>query len=264
MLVLDTVHKTAFVFNMQGKPAAGQNPVDFIEKLRNVSRDSGKPLGEAQIDGVLAKQFNVTVNGQTFIIWADAKNGAPLRVDFSQAVGDTHTTMTLDHIKLDVPLDDSLFSVDPPEGYTVTQMPVSMSEPSEADVTKLFKEFADNSGGEFPASLRDPKVMFQPIFAKAAAGKGAPVKSGKPDPKMLGLVMQGGRAMGFITKLPKSADWHYAGKGKTLGDAAQPIFWYQPQGASQYRVIYGDLHVSDVPATDVPQDAAAETQSSSR
>ena len=42
-----------------------------------------------------------------------------------------------------------------------------------------------------------------------------------------------------------TADAHYAGKGVKLGEPDRPIFWYKPEGAKTYRVIYADLSVKE-------------------
>ena len=51
--------------------------------------------------------------------------------------------------------------------------------------------------------------------------------------------------MQFTALLPKEAEWHYAGKGVSLGAADKPIFWYRPKDAKKYRVIYADLSVRE-------------------
>jgi hypothetical protein len=37
-----------------------------------------------------------------------------------------------------------------------------------------------------------------------------------------------------------------------LGDADKIIFWYKPEGETKYRAVYGDLHVGDVSADQLP------------
>ncbi len=55
--------------------------------------------------------------------------------------------------------------------------------------------------------------------------------------------------MMFTVLLPKESDWHYAGRGVSLGAADTPVFWYRPKDAKKYRVIYADLsvHEADTP-----------------
>jgi hypothetical protein len=45
----------------------------------------------------------------------------------------------------------------------------------------------------------------------------------------------------------------YRSEGVMLGDADKIIFWYRPEGATKYRALYGDLHVSDVTADRLPE-----------
>ncbi len=53
------------------------------------------------------------------------------------------------------------------------------------------------------------------------------------------------RGFQFALELPESADAHYAGKGVKRDAKERPIFWYKPQGAGKYRVIFADLSVKD-------------------
>jgi hypothetical protein len=42
------------------------------------------------------------------------------------------------------------------------------------------------------------------------------------------------------------------GEGVKLGDANKAIFWYRPEGATNYRVVYGDLSVKDMAPENLP------------
>ena len=68
-----------------------------------------------------------------------------------------------------------------------------------------------------------------------------------------------GSGLMFATQMQPENDWHYAGRGVTLGEAEKAIAWYRPTGADTYRVIYGDLSVSDVAPDALPAVPAAET-----
>ena len=54
------------------------------------------------------------------------------------------------------------------------------------------------------------------------------------------------RGMRFTVLLPKESDWHYAGRGISIGAVDTPVFWYRPKDAKKYRVIYADLSVQEV------------------
>lgn len=57
----------------------------------------------------------------------------------------------------------------------------------------------------------------------------------------------------FVTLLGPENDWLYAGNGVRLGDTDTPIFRWRPNiGSEDYRVIYADLTVRDVPPDQLP------------
>lgn len=60
------------------------------------------------------------------------------------------------------------------------------------------------------------------------------------------------RAARFLhqTAVPKS--FRYLGAGVTLGDKERMVFAFLPKGATNFRVIFGDLTMKDVPAEDLP------------
>jgi hypothetical protein len=64
----------------------------------------------------------------------------------------------------------------------------------------------------------------------------------------------------FLRFFKGQGQWHYKGAGVELGDASAPIFWYQPQDSENFRVIYGDLSVEEVPPEDLPDSELTEKQ----
>jgi len=66
-------------------------------------------------------------------------------------------------------------------------------------------------------------------------------------------VMQMTRGLMFLLNLPAESNWRYAGEDVKFGDAGTPIFWYRPERAETYRVIYGDLSVMDVSPKNLPK-----------
>ena len=49
----------------------------------------------------------------------------------------------------------------------------------------------------------------------------------------------------FAATLPADSNARYAGEGVKYGDAGTAVFWYKMPGASNYRVISGDLSVKE-------------------
>ena len=242
LLTMDPERKVAWVLQVkdsaQSPISSPASPADFVEKLRQLSADAGKAVGATDINGKPARQFKASEGGQEFTIWADAKTGAPLRVQSELKFGEQQMKFTLDHILLDVPLAESLFSSEVPAGYTVEHADVAGGETTEQDLVDYLREYASRSGGALPPSLQDFKKAADALFSK-----GEPPKT-KLDAKLMQLVLKGVRAAKFVRDLPADADWHYAGAGVKLGAKQAPVFWYRPKDSGKYQVIFGDLHAA--------------------
>ena len=130
IVLIDHASKIAILMHVDKKDVApADDPtaqsLDWIEKLRNISRTAGQSVGEDDINGVHARQFVVTEDGQQITIWADAKTGAPLRVESNLTLGGRQLKLTLDRLTLDQALDNALFSIAIPAGYTQQEATVS-------------------------------------------------------------------------------------------------------------------------------------------
>jgi outer membrane lipoprotein-sorting protein len=264
IVLLDDVHKNAIVMKIEQQDqsaAAAAASVDWFEQLRNIGRNAGKPLGETEINGVRAQQFNVQENGQPMTIFADAKTGAPLRIETTVKMGDKTIAVTLDQLVLDAPLAESLFSTAVPAGYTQQEASVSGAAYGEADVVKFLGDYADRTG-VFPPSIGDMNKALEPVSNQIKARRQNMPNQGNtlPPADFMQFMVNAGRALMFVKQLPASADWHYAGAGVKKGDAGKAVFWYHAKDSGSYRVVYADLHVADVPTAGAPQDAGAEKQ----
>jgi hypothetical protein len=179
-------------------------------------------------------------------------------------------TMVLSNFQFDVPLDESLFSLTPPEGYKLQEMNMDWSGGGEKDVIEVLRRSADMENGAFPDSLTDQSLMIKLTMkptmawsfqqgAQAAMDRhhGKPKKASPPEmpPEIQKEVSEIGNLVGRMTMfLRENQGCKYAGKGVKKGDAQTPIFWYVPKDAKQGRVIYGDLSVRDVPIEQMPKE----------
>jgi len=105
-----------------------ENPLEvlrgFVRDIKEGPKGDVEELGTKQIDGRTAVGFRLKVKGKNQdteeTVWADPKTGLPIR--FEQII--TSPGPSVDHsvfkdFRFNVKLDDSLFDVEPPEGYTV-------------------------------------------------------------------------------------------------------------------------------------------------
>jgi outer membrane lipoprotein-sorting protein len=253
LLTLNNKEKTALVMHLHptGPATTPAGPdKDWFATLKRISKADGKPVGEKQIEGRAARGFEVTESGQSFIVWADAQSGALVRVEtLTPGATPPSPLVTLDHIRLDVPLDESLFSTAVPAGYSTRTAALNFdnSPPTEKDLIDLLRAYAKQTGGTFPPELgmRHLPQIVEKLIPPSQE------KHGKVAPKeLLETSAVLGRATAFLRQIP--GKWGYAGDATPLGDGSKPLFWYEPTGSAKDRVIYADLHVGEAEPKDLP------------
>jgi hypothetical protein len=165
-------------------------------------------------------------------------------------------------IVLDAKVDDSLFSLTAPEGYSVKhESPTHVTEQEMLDYLRAFVEFNDRAFPDeaFPAYSKLNKV-------NAAAGKPASQQTAI-EKKYLAMDQRYqplGTPFDFfrpeatffrVTHDFVKESFRYVGKGVKLGEKDRIVCWYKlkdAKDANTYRVVYGDLSVKDVAAKDLP------------
>ncbi len=97
-----------------------------VENLWNLHDGTEKPLGEKDIDNQNAVGFEVHQEDENYIsdivVWANSETGVPVRVEvilYNPQNNSESLTMVMDKFNLDVELAPELFSMEPPEGYTM-------------------------------------------------------------------------------------------------------------------------------------------------
>ena len=107
------VDSTGDLLRVAATPVKG-----IIDEVRGFQAGQETDLGTKQINGRKAVGFRLSYHGQDYGIWADARTGAPVRIECERTLRDGRKcSTTITDIKLDVELDESLFSFDLPEGY---------------------------------------------------------------------------------------------------------------------------------------------------
>jgi outer membrane lipoprotein-sorting protein len=250
------VTKIASYIDIQGTGLEGTRSVlDFVRNV--VSRVKDNPdadiqdLGEKEINGQKAVGFYVKGLNVDLTIWANKKTSLPIRIEFTEG----KTSTVIKNIEFDVPLEESLVSMEVPAGYTlkdnfihiqVTAPDNHLSNATEEDLVESLRIWAEIIlDGAFPDAIGTDHFM------KQAAVLGYKLASlGLPDS---GEMEQFPKGMIFLQEFEFGGKWGYAGKGVKLGDADKIILWYQPQGSNTYRAIYGDLKVAEVAEEDLPK-----------
>ena len=248
MLGLDTVGKTAVYTDIAGD--LGDRTQSYIKFVRQVIRQlqegQVRELGEQVIDGQKAIGFTGKGQNEEVTIWADPKTALPIRIEAK--IGQEFS-FAMKNFEFDTAVDESLMSMDVPEGYTQQKNEISLGNASEADFVESLRIWAEIIGdGTFPQAIGTESTMkVMPTLVQ----KLTIMKVTEQEGTRLGMTFAKG--MLFHQILEGQGQWKYAGAGVKFGDAQTPIFWYQPKDSTTYRVIYGDLSVKDVAPENLPK-----------
>ena len=251
LLRLDPQDKSAVYVDIQGPFQKWMKNYlglvrDIVTDMENHPEWPVQELGQRQIDGQTAVGFLLSGPKIQLTIWANTETAAPIRIELQMG----RLKTIIKNIEFDVPVDESLVSMDVPDGYTLHEKELDYTDFDEQDFIVVLQHWAEHAlGGNFPDSLSAEDIL-----------KVAPVlrqnidQLNISDEEKMQIGMAMGRGFMFFRQVEFSGtDWHYVGKGVELGDANTAVFLYRPKGSDTYRVIYGDLSVKDSAPEDLPK-----------
>ena len=96
---------------------------DFLQKLRNVPGQATRKLDDRMVDGRKVIDFSVKLDGDDSKVTVDASTKLPIQIEVSypsRLGGKSIREVTIDFL-FDAILDESLFGIVPPAGYTVVR-----------------------------------------------------------------------------------------------------------------------------------------------
>lgn len=259
VITLVPATKTATVINLKNFPATDSPFGRTFQGLRELvaKAQSGKEgkvdrLGLQTIDDRAAEGFRIQLGSIEVKIWANPKTLLPIRAEYKST--DPKGSTLLTDFRFNVPLDESLFSVDVPPGYTVQQTAQIDASKPWGFLTGALKMAAECNGGVFPSELRGEHGVVSIIQRATPAllenRKGSPDEVRKLS---MDVSMNVAGFLGFINAAPPDAV-HYAGKDVKLGTPNRPVLWLTPPRLrGRCIVIYADLSVKEVPAEEAPK-----------
>ena len=167
-LTVDVKRKTAILF----RGMKNRSPMELYRIIREIKKDEVRKLPAQKIDGKEAEVFVARLKtagaDEEITVWVDVATQLPVRI--SQALPAEHDqpkkTLRYD-LKFDQPIEESLFSIVPPEGYVATE-----------------RGFAGKLQPAKEESLQAPTVTLGSGIGPVAFGMGAKEiveKLGEPD-----------------------------------------------------------------------------------
>jgi len=219
--------------------------LDWLERLKKLGDQPDEELGEKTVDGRRVTGFVATQGNRTFTIWVDAKTNEIVRIEYDSPIEGPIQHIVMTDFRFNEPLDESLFSLDAPDGYTVqVQRPVPKVPGGEESVVEALRGYTKLSGGQFPSSISDWSA-WSAVLSKNN-------DNGRPTAEATLISSHLGSILPFLSRMTKD-EYEYLGKGKTLADSDAVVFWYKTKEGT-YRAVYGDLTVKAVAADDLPKE----------
>lgn len=250
VMMVDVKHKTARVSSIEG----GENKdmaLKAIEDLKSLDEKESRPLDEKLIDGVQAKGFQIDDDRETMSVWVNSANGDPIQVELLQKeFPGGPVSQVWSNIKLDKPLDPTLFSTEPPPGYAVQPfLPVDFNASPAEHVAQFLKIYVKHMDGQLPPELEEAT----PLLAKKL---GPPKPDQPPSEEILQLSFRSAAVHATMRNRKRGVDWQYYASRK-LGDADQIVFWSRDRQGDKYQAVFGDLRVEAVAEENLPHENRA-------
>ncbi|MBN2180520.1 MAG: outer membrane lipoprotein carrier protein LolA [Sedimentisphaerales bacterium] len=136
----------AYVTTTPVSPKYILNEYDNIKDLlTNLSDYSQEYIGQSEINGQKVGGFHIKRGDNEIIIWADMDNYMPVKIESRVVLRNKQnnnqdgktTTITISDIVIGEELDESLFSLSPPEGFSVITTPEPVMEQQKEVMQRL-------------------------------------------------------------------------------------------------------------------------------
>ncbi len=251
MLMVQPAMKTATLTLLGSKPTDLPPMGESIVAWLKSAEATGKAVGEKTIDGVRTRGFETAFGATTMTIWGDPQTKLPVQIESTIGSDATSFQMTMRDFIFNAPLEDALFSTEPPAGYKVKKSAQPAVDymalvklPPEEHVVKILKFYAGLSDGAFPERIDGPELIAK-LTSKMDEKQLEDPQFMKEFTTLAGSM---GATWTFRQTLQK---FGYVGTAK-LNDKDSIVFWYLPKDAENYRVVYADLTIGNVPEGKIP------------
>ena len=261
----------------------------YIGWVRKLSQGEAEFDGTEELDGQVTNVYVWEVPFEMITVWVDPESNLPVKVEhktfanteknivmprLSLSMGDfggdenvgaggaigsgrgsglgisEDTTRTMYDFQWDVELDESLFSLEPPEGYTLEQRYPDDSPLDNSSLVHILGFWAEMRGGEFPTEqeINDPEA-FKPLIIEKYNGNSDPNEEFDQARHEVSRVLKG---IFIVQKKKVEGNWGYAGQDVVLGQAERIICWWFDEETESYKAIFGDLSLGDVTEDQLP------------
>ncbi len=241
--------------------SASLSALDPLADLRGLAETQGRFIGRTEHAGRPAWLYQVVREDELMSIWVEPEDDRPVRMESrAKTGGGGEFIVALDNFAWNVPLDDSMFSLALPPGYTLKDEAPS-SATDEALVIDLLRTCAAMADGALPEKL-DKGILSSLVQADQKRRNPGSISATQEASGMIAAdeVAKGYyrvcmRGLTAIERLKQGGQWLYVGAGAKLGDKDRMLCWWRKTGSHTITAVYADLQARQLEAKDAP-DAA--------
>lgn len=264
--------KKAMVVELVGRSAQGSQSI--IKQFEELSGESATFVSEEELDGISVLKYTCSEAGMKITVWANPLTRLPVRVFLTDSweAAKAKMQITYTNFKWDVELDESLFSLEVPDGYTTQNQAMDMSESTEEDFLALYRIYVRLNNDTFPDESLDIATLVT-MGTLLDKSEGTPeekkayrisrlsyaldendLEDLSVEDRSMRLMEPMMRGLSFYQEINKTQHWHYQGKGIQLGEADKIVAWWYPKGddADTGHVLYGDLRIETMLVDQLP------------
>lgn len=168
-LVLRPTEKTATLYDVSSEYHIDERTDELkLTQLNTRIRDyllewsagAVEDLGSVKLDGQSVRMLQSRKDKRITTVWINPETNYPVQIELTWT-DQSHSPVMFTSIQIDTELDDDLFSLEPPEGYTLSVDESSRSDYKEKMMTKIkylgvwCVIYANDNDDQFPGELAD-------------------------------------------------------------------------------------------------------------
>jgi hypothetical protein len=285
LLTVTPDNKMAIMHQMVGRDKR-VGLLNHLDWMAQAHEKFGQFKGREKLDGRIADVFVIEGEYHKTTIWVDPQTNLPVRIekinepaldkdivvprmvlsdrDFGgKGERNAETSVTGDGVQnrfevvdsnfiWNPQLDESLFSIEPPDGYKVEETRDDQSPAGEKHLMEALAFWTEVSEGSFPTKIEDfgDANQVKPLLVRKFRHNGDPKEEFEMAQRQMNLIL---KALWFTQRKKIEGSWRYLGEGVTLGEGNKPVCWWRSVDSEKYRLIYGDLSIGDANANELPE-----------